>query len=80
MKLIKRIVNRKGHTRGYVNGSNHRLRRSTVVAAAKKGNVDGVLAVKGKSGWYVTADRVTVQSLAELPAVQEHEISYTATR
>ena len=70
MKITKRVVDVKRHTKGYI-VDGKRMPRGAVVKQARRGKVDGVVACKGGDGWYITSRPSHGRPLYGLPEVVE---------
>lgn len=65
--IIKRVVNSKRHTVGFVLSGNRRVTRSEAVRMAKASRIRGVRVVSGSQGSYLQS--TTSRNLYDLPTV-----------
>jgi hypothetical protein len=65
--IIKRVVNSKRHTVGFVLSGNRRVTRSEAVRMARSSRIRGVRVVSGSQGTYLQS--TTDRNLYDLPTV-----------
>ena len=69
MTITKRISNVKGHTTGFIINNNKRVTRGEAVRLARRNKIDGVVAKKGRDGWYIATPPSATRKLYDLPTV-----------
>lgn len=67
--IVKRIVNSKRHTVGFVLNGNRRVTRSEAVRMARSSRIRGVRVVSGSQGTYLQS--TTDRNLYDLPIVTD---------
>jgi len=70
MKIEKRIVDVKRHTKAYV-VDGRRMPRGAVVKQARRGKISNARAVAGAGRWYVMSGNDSSGGLYELPVIVE---------
>jgi hypothetical protein len=65
--IVKRVINSKRHTVGFVLSGNLRVSRSEAVRMAKASKIRGVRVISGSQGTYLQS--ITDRNLYDLPTV-----------
>jgi len=66
MRVTKRLVDKKRHTKAYIVGGK-RMPRGMVVKLARRNKIEGVIAYKRMSKWCIASKRTSQVKLYDLP-------------